>query len=171
MQTAIFLSAGDNQQSLFRWREPFRTLLCHLLRILHLCLPVFSGKHLDMIAISPDPTGWWPIHLLKSHWAHIWNPNFMWSLHVYGKWKFVQTIKSHDQDGHHAQIWLKPFKFSSLKSIGQWPWNLVYSIGGLVRYKICSNNDLGVTLTFIMARFNLPPSPLQVLLYGQLLKL
>ena len=37
-------------------------------------------------------------------------PNFMWSLHGSGERKFVRASGSHDQDGHHAQIWYKPFK-------------------------------------------------------------
>ena len=45
-------------------------------------------------------------------------------------------------------------KSSSLEPKGQWPWALACSIGPI---KVCSNDDLGLTLTYFMARSNLVP--------------
>ena len=47
----------------------------------------------------------------------------------------------------------KIFKKSSLKPNSRWPWKLVCRI----RYKVCSNDDSGLALTFFMARSNLVP--------------
>ena len=78
-------------------------------------------------------------------------PNFMWSLHGSGEWKFVWGI---------WVIWPRwpprPYgktlqKSSSPEPKGQWPWALVCIIGPI---KVCSNDDLGLTLTCFIARSN-----------------
>ena len=79
-------------------------------------------------------------------------PNFMWSLHGSGERKFVRGIWV------TWPRWLPPpymvktlQKSSSSEPKGQWPWALVWPI------KVCSNDDLGLTLTYFMARSNLVP--------------
>ena len=72
-------------------------------------------------------------------------PNFMWSLL---------------RKGEHMPIYSKKLKkkSSSLEPKGQWPWNLVYSIGCMsTTNQICSNDDPGLTLTYFRARSNLVP--------------
>ena len=60
---------------------------------------------------------------------------------------------SHDQDGHHAHIYmvLTLQKSSSPESKGQWLCGLVCSIGPII---VCSNDDPRVTLICFMARSN-----------------
>ena len=47
-----------------------------------------------------------------------------------------------------AMPMVKTFKKSSPEPIDGWPWNLVCSIG-YVSNQDCSNDNLGVTLTFL----------------------
>ena len=71
-----------------------------------------------------------------------------------GNESLYKWSRSHDQDGHHAHIWQKPLKiFSRTKSL------LILKLGmqhwGLKLYKICINDDPGLTFTYFMTRSNL----------------
>ena len=80
-------------------------------------------------------------------------PNFMWSLLGQGERKLFETSGSHDQDGHNAQIWQKPFK----NFLQNWPadfhetWD-VASGTPIHHTVVCSNDDTGVTLTYLTVR-------------------
>ena len=54
-----------------------------------------------------------------------------------------QKSRSHDQDGHHAHIWKKLKKSSSLEPKGWWPWKLVCCIGYLSATKFVQMMMLG----------------------------
>ena len=41
---------------------------------------------------------------------------------------------------------------------GQWPWDLVCSIGDSGFYQVCSNDDPRLTLTYLTSRSNLLPN-------------
>ena len=62
---------------------------------------------------------------------------------------------SHDQDGRHAHIWLKPKKiiFSGTKRLMTLNLGMHHRV--LKFYQVCSNDDPGLTLTFFTARSNL----------------
>ena len=66
---------------------------------------------------------------------------------------------SHDQDGHHATP--RPYmvktlqKSSTLELVGRFPRNLVCGIRDSGPIIVCSNDDLGLTLTYFTARSNL----------------
>ena len=64
---------------------------------------------------------------------------------------------SHDQDGRHAPIWKKTFK--NLLLLNQWTdlhetW---FEALGLRLIIVCSNDDLGLTMIYFMARSNFVP--------------
>ena len=63
---------------------------------------------------------------------------------------------SHDQDGHHAHIWLEPFKNLLLQNQRNQRVNdlvaLYVDIGPII---LCSNDDPRLTLTYFTARSNL----------------
>ena len=80
-------------------------------------------------------------------------PNFMWSLHGSGERKFVWGIwVTWPRWPSRPYMVKNPSKifFSGTKG----PMTLVCSIGSI---KVCSNDDLGLTLTYFMARSNLVP--------------
>ena len=60
---------------------------------------------------------------------------------------------SHDQDGHHAHIWYKPFKnlLRNWRTDFHETW---YVASGLQPIIVCSNDDPGLTLTYFSARSN-----------------
>ena len=49
-------------------------------------------------------------------------------------------------------------KASSPELEGRWPWDLVCSIGGSGAYKVCSNDDPMLTLTYLTSRSYLLPN-------------
>ena len=85
--------------------------------------------------------------LLQNGWA-----NFMWSLHGSGKRKFVRGIWVTWPRWPPRPYMVKTLQKSSPGPKGQWPWALVCSTGPI---KVCSNDDLGLTLTYFTARSNL----------------
>ena len=62
--------------------------------------------------------------------------------------------RSHYQDGYHAHIWLKPLKIF-FRSRSPMILKLGLDHWGLKVYKVYINDDLGLTLTYFMARSNL----------------
>ena len=60
---------------------------------------------------------------------------------------------SHYQDGRHAHIWINPSKIFLFGTKGP----MTLGIGALGPIKVCSNDDLRLTLTYFMARSNLVP--------------
>ena len=60
----------------------------------------------------------------------------------------------HDQDGRHANIWLKLFK-NLLQSLQADFHEICYVASRLEPIIVCSNDDPGVTLTYFTARSNL----------------
>ena len=68
-------------------------------------------------------------YVLSNIFCSISKPNFMWSLYRLGERKFVQkVVVTWPRWSPHSYI-VKTF--SSAETKGGWPWNLVYSIGGL----------------------------------------
>ena len=61
-----------------------------------------------------------------------------------GEKKFVRGSGSHDQDGHHTHIWGKAIKNFLSVTLGRGMQHR-----GLGPNKICSNHDLGLTITFL----------------------
>ena len=58
-----------------------------------------------------------------------------------------------DQDGHHAHIWWKPFKNLLLQNQRANDSRAWYAaLGTIVPYKVCSNDDLGLTLFFFYGK-------------------
>ena len=45
-----------------------------------------------------------------------------------------------------------PLISSSLEPKGQWPWDMVCKIWGLGPYRICTNDESSLTMTYFMAR-------------------
>ena len=87
--------------------------------------------------------------LLRNHWVD-------WSQISYGVsmgWGNESLFKrswSHDQDGHHAQIFFSGTKRLMTLTLGMQHLVLEY-------YQICSNDDAGLILTYFTARSNLVP--------------
>ena len=65
---------------------------------------------------------------------------------------------SHDQDGRHAHIWLKPFKNLLLQNQKADDLRTWYVTLGCRAYQVCSNDDPRLTLTYLTSRSNLFPN-------------
>ena len=74
----------------------------------------------------------------------------------WGNESLYKWSKSHDQDGRHAHIYyiLKVF-FSGTERLMTLKLGIQH--GGHEYYHVCSNDTLGLTLTYFMARSNLVP--------------
>ena len=71
--------------------------------------------------------------------------------------RLIKRSRSHDQDGRYAHICKKPTKniFSGTKRLMALKDGMQHRV--LEYYQVCSNDDPGLTLTYVMARSNLVP--------------
>ena len=119
--------------------------------------------YFNMIFSSPEPKAhWWAyrvgrppssVWLSSTHfkifssetWLGRFKPNFIWSLHWMGEWKFVQTVLVTWPKMAAMPIYGKNLKkkSSSTEPKDGWPWNLVCSIGCLSTTKFVQMMTLG----------------------------
>ena len=78
-----------------------------------------------------------------------------WSLHGKGNKSLYKWSMSHDQDGRHAHTWKKLKKTFFSRTGSPMSLKLSMQYQGLKLYKVCINDDLGLTMTYFMARSNL----------------
>ena len=84
--------------------------------------------------------------------------NFIWSLSVMGKQKFIREVWVTWPRWSLCPYMLKTFqKSSSPEPKGQWPLGLVCSIGDSGPIIVYSNDDPRLILTYFTARSNLVP--------------
>ena len=77
---------------------------------------------------------------------------------LYGSGERFKRSWSHDQDGHHAHIWLKLWKiFSRTEQPMILTFGMQHCVLDYCMYQIPSNGDPGLTLTYFMVRSDLVP--------------